>query len=37
MEWEVEEFPQANEATDVKIQEKNNVDLLFRRQECHPL
>jgi hypothetical protein len=27
----------AEEATDVKVQDQNNVDLLFRRQEYHPL
>jgi hypothetical protein len=26
---EIEEFPQSKEATDVNVQDKNNVDLLF--------
>jgi hypothetical protein len=29
---EIEEFPQAKEATDVKIQDESNVDLLFGHQ-----
>jgi hypothetical protein len=33
----LEEFPQAKEDTDVKVQDQNNVDLLFRHQEYHPL
>jgi hypothetical protein len=28
---------QAKEATDVKIQDQNNVDLLFQNEEYHPL
>jgi hypothetical protein len=27
----------AKEATDVKLQDQNNVDLLFRHQGYHPL
>jgi hypothetical protein len=34
---EIEEFPQAKEATDVEVQGQNNVDLLFRHQGYHPL
>jgi hypothetical protein len=34
---EIEEFPQAKEATDVKVQDQKNVDLLFRHQGYHPL
>jgi hypothetical protein len=29
--------PQAKEAMDVKVQDQNNVDLLFRLQGHHPL
>jgi hypothetical protein len=29
--------PQAKEATDVKIQDQNKVDLLFQHQGYHPL
>jgi hypothetical protein len=28
---------QAKEATDVKVQDQNNVDLLFQHQAYHPL
>jgi hypothetical protein len=34
---EIEEFTQAKQATDVKDQDQNNVHMLFRHQECHPL
>jgi hypothetical protein len=34
---EIEEFLQAKEATDVKVKDQNNVDLLFRHYEYHPL
>jgi hypothetical protein len=34
---EMKEFPQAKEATDVKVQDQNNVDLLFQHQWYHPL
>jgi hypothetical protein len=34
---EIEEFPQAQETTDVKVHDQNNVDLLFRHQEYHVL
>jgi hypothetical protein len=33
---EIEEFSQAKEATDVEVQDQNNVDLLFRYEEYHP-
>jgi hypothetical protein len=29
--------PQAKEASDVKVQDQNNVDLLFQHQGYHPL
>jgi hypothetical protein len=29
---EIEEFPQAKEAIDVKVKDQNNVDLLFEHQ-----
>jgi hypothetical protein len=29
--------PEAREATDVKLQDQDNVDLLFRHQGYHPL
>jgi hypothetical protein len=34
---DIEEFPQAKEATDIKVQDQNNVDLFFQHQEYHPL
>jgi hypothetical protein len=29
--------PQAKEAMDIKIQDQNNVELLFQQHRCHPL
>jgi hypothetical protein len=37
MEQEIEKFPQAKGTTDVEMQDHNNVDLLFRHEEYHPL
>jgi hypothetical protein len=34
---EIEEFPPAKEATNVKVQDQNNVDLLFGHQVYDPL
>jgi hypothetical protein len=34
---EIEELDLAKEATDVKVQDQNNVDLFFRHQGHHPL
>jgi hypothetical protein len=33
---EIKEFPQTKEGMDVKVQDQNNVDLLFPHQVYHP-
>jgi hypothetical protein len=34
--WRLKNSPRAKQATDVEVQDKNNVHLLFRHQEYHP-
>jgi hypothetical protein len=33
---DIKEFPQAKDAMDVKVQDQNNVELLFCHQVYHP-
>jgi hypothetical protein len=33
---EMKEFPPAKEATDIKVHDRKNVDVLFRHQGYHP-